>query len=98
MPLADKTELFAAPPIKVNILRGTPLRSKDRFAYSFRLGRGEDCDIRFSDPRVSTDHAEVYWEDEKWWLKDLGSRNGTFLDGVRVSHSFDKRECNHASC
>jgi pSer/pThr/pTyr-binding forkhead associated (FHA) protein len=30
---------------------------------------------------VSRRHAELYWADGKLWLADLGSRNGTLLDG-----------------
>lgn len=85
MPFSDRTEISSAPPVAVKVHRGEAKQTRARFAHSFRLGRGEECDVRFSDPRVSSNHAEVLWEEGKWWIKDLGSKNGTFHDGVRVT-------------
>ncbi len=50
----------------------------------FTIGRKEKNDLVLHDPRVSGFHAEVVREGEKWILRDLGSTNGTFLDGRRV--------------
>ena len=35
-------------------------------------------------PSVSRAHAEIYQRDGRWWLRDLGSKNGTFVDGIAV--------------
>ena len=85
MPISDRTELSSAPPVTVKVARGEATQTRNRFAYNFRIGRGEECDVRFTDPKVSSYHLEVFWEDGKWWIKDLGSRNGTFHDGNRVT-------------
>jgi pSer/pThr/pTyr-binding forkhead associated (FHA) protein len=45
------------------------------------IGRGEHCDIRLDDERVSTDHAEVARHGSTYLLSDLDSRNGTLLNG-----------------
>ena len=45
------------------------------------LGRGTDCDLRLVDPGVSRHHAELRVEDDQVVLVDLGSTNGTFVDG-----------------
>ncbi len=37
------------------------------------------------DERMSRDHAVVAWEDGAWRIRDLDSRNGTFVDGERIS-------------
>lgn len=37
------------------------------------------------DERMSRDHAAVAWEDGAWTIRDLDSRNGTFVDGERIS-------------
>jgi DNA-binding NtrC family response regulator len=37
------------------------------------------------DDRMSRDHAVVTWEDEAWRIRDLDSRNGTYVDGERIS-------------
>jgi FHA domain-containing protein len=48
------------------------------------LGRGTDCDLRLVDPGVSRHHAEIRVEDGEVVLVDLGSTNGTFVNGQPV--------------
>ena len=43
--------------------------------------------VALDDPEVSRRHAEVVADAERWTLRDLGSRNGTFVDGVRTSEA-----------
>jgi len=45
------------------------------------LGRGERCDTRYSRPEVSQPHARVNWQNGRWYVRDLGSANGTTVDG-----------------
>jgi FHA domain len=45
------------------------------------------CSLTVSQPFVSGVHAELRWTGQTWELKDLGSRNGTYLDGKRVDSS-----------
>ncbi len=49
------------------------------------LGRGEDADVQLPDGRVSRRHAEVRFEDGNYVIVDLGSTNGTLVNGVPVS-------------
>jgi len=49
------------------------------------LGRAEDNDILLLDERVSHQHARIEVEDGVYFLQDLGSTNGTFLNGNRLS-------------
>jgi pSer/pThr/pTyr-binding forkhead associated (FHA) protein len=48
------------------------------------LGRSKDCDVQVEDANVSRRHAELRREGPSWWLVDLGSTNGTELNGKRV--------------
>jgi hypothetical protein len=48
------------------------------------LGRHAACDIRLEDGRVSGEHVGVHWTGTGWELRDLGSRNGTFLEGRQL--------------
>lgn len=57
------------------------------FMDEFHLGRGTDCRVRFYDPLVSRRHARIFREDEVWYIEDLGSRNGTRVDGARVDRA-----------
>lgn len=49
------------------------------------VGRSRACDLVLSARDVSGQHAEVRWTGTHWELHDLGSRNGTFVDGVRLA-------------
>jgi len=48
------------------------------------LGRSRDVDVRIEDANVSRRHAEIVQEGSTYWLVDLGSTNGTEVDGQRV--------------
>jgi pSer/pThr/pTyr-binding forkhead associated (FHA) protein len=48
------------------------------------IGRDPRNSIIFPDPSVSAEHALVEWSREGWRLRDLGSTNGTTLNGKRV--------------
>lgn len=49
------------------------------------IGRRENCDIVLRFNNVSGQHARMSLEQGYWFLKDLGSRNGTKVDGQRIS-------------
>ncbi|MCA9125789.1 MAG: FHA domain-containing protein [Planctomycetales bacterium] len=49
------------------------------------IGRRESCDIVLRFSNVSGQHARLTLEQGYWFLKDLGSRNGTKVDGYRIS-------------
>ena len=48
------------------------------------LGRSRDCEVRLSDLNASRKHAEIREQGDSWILVDLGSTNGTLLNGRRV--------------
>jgi pSer/pThr/pTyr-binding forkhead associated (FHA) protein len=49
------------------------------------LGRGVNCDIQLQDSEVSRRHAMLEIKGDTATITDLGSTNGTFVDGIRVS-------------
>ena len=51
------------------------------------LGRSRECDVRLTDVNVSRRHAEVRHEDGEFWVVDLGSTNGTELNGERIERA-----------
>ena len=62
------------------VLRELDVRRKRRIL----IGRGEDCDVQLTSDRVSRRHCEVVYKDGHYELNDLGSTNGTYLNGTRV--------------
>jgi transcriptional regulator with AAA-type ATPase domain len=51
------------------------------------IGRGEECAIRIAYNEVSRRHAEFRWQAEKLFVADVGSTNGVYLNGNRVSEA-----------
>jgi hypothetical protein len=51
----------------------------------FMIGRGPGCDLILADLTVSRVHAELCKKDDGWQLFDLGSMNGTRLNGRRLT-------------
>lgn len=56
-------------------------------AGSMTIGRDERAGIVLADPSVSTRHATVAYVSGGWKVTDLGSTNGTFLNGRAVGES-----------
>ena len=49
------------------------------------LGRHPGCDIVVDSGSVSRQHAAVEMKDGDWWIEDLGSRNGTLINGEKLN-------------
>ncbi|MGE3767962.1 MAG: FHA domain-containing protein, partial [Kofleriaceae bacterium] len=53
-------------------------------AGEYVIGRRSDCQIFVPDMRVSRQHARVVAKGDSWCLEDLGSNNGTYINGARL--------------
>jgi len=51
---------------------------------SVTIGRASGNDLTFASQSVSREHAALSFRDERWYVEDRGSFNGTFLNGTRV--------------
>ncbi len=51
------------------------------------IGRGPDCTLVVSDDYASTRHARLYIRNGQWFVEDLGSTNGTYVDRMRIAGS-----------
>jgi membrane-bound lytic murein transglycosylase D len=56
-----------------------------RFSHGFHVGRGGGCELHVDDDHVSRTHLHIRPIDGCWSFEDLGSANGVFVDGARVS-------------
>ncbi len=77
----------AQPPIAAVIVvyrDGAPVLESHVVAKrELRIGR-VGCDIGVDDDRLSREHAGITYDGKRWTVRDLDSRNGTFVDGVRI--------------
>ena len=71
----------------VRVSIGTSLADRLDFEFqkSFRIGRAEECEVCFKNEFVSRVHAEVYFDEGQWWVRDLNSSNGIFAGKERVA-------------
>jgi diguanylate cyclase (GGDEF)-like protein len=60
---------------------GQTFRLKDQYV----IGRSDKADITIPDQEISRRHARVAVEGQRAWIEDLGSTNGTFVNGERVT-------------
>jgi hypothetical protein len=56
-----------------------------RLDGSMQIGRAEGCHIQLTDTYASQYHARVFGRDGTWFVEDLGSTNGTYLNQRRVA-------------
>jgi hypothetical protein len=55
------------------------------------VGRAPNCDCVVPEDCVSRKHAQLWRDGERWYVRDLGSRNGTRVNGVRVMEATEVR-------
>lgn len=48
------------------------------------IGRHPRATIVVDSPFMSSEHAQLSWDQERWWIADLNSTNGTFVNGTRI--------------
>lgn len=52
-----------------------------------KIGRAPECDLIIPHPTVSKIHASIQLQNGTWWIEDLGSTNGTYADGQRITRA-----------
>ncbi len=59
---------------------------------SMTIGRALEAEVVITSNRVSREHARIYRKGRHWFLEDLGSTNGTFLNEERVLQPVELRD------
>ncbi|TPQ27906.1 FHA domain-containing protein [Methylomonas koyamae] len=82
----DRTLLVGTSRLAVSVLDASGRAVADfAFAKDFRVGRSADNEVVIQDPSVSRHHCEIKFSGGAWWLFDLNSSHGVYLEGLRVS-------------
>lgn len=56
-----------------------------RLAASMTVGRAPECELRLDDTYASQQHARLYAKNDAWFVEDLGSTNGTFVNDQKLA-------------
>lgn len=72
--------------MKLEIISGHCKTSKSGLYLTEQLivGSGSDCDLVWGEKGVSKHNSRIYRRDQMIYIEDLGSKNGTFLNGMRL--------------
>jgi hypothetical protein len=61
-----------------------PEREFEMHKDSVIIGRGDECDITIHERQISRQHIRVYKQDDQYFVEDLESKNGTWLNGTQM--------------
>src|SRR5262245_47577426 len=79
--------------IAITIEKGPGVEQSTRLAFGgerVTLGRARSCDVCLPEPTVSAHHAEIRREGRDWFVTDVGSANGTRLNGSDLGRRIPK--------
>lgn len=87
------------PVLQVSLAASRDEQETLRFASGdVTIGRHPSCEWMIADETVSARHARLRFQQEHWWLEDLGSRNGTFLNGELLTEPAVLAEADQVRC
>jgi predicted component of type VI protein secretion system len=69
---------------RLKVLSGSFFGQTIRVSCKLLIGRGEDCDLRLESQFVSAHHCVLLVDDDILRIRDLGSKNGTFVSGHQI--------------
>lgn len=78
-------------PTKAAVVEGDKKGKTFTLNEELIIGRGDKCRLVLDDTYVSTVHARIFANGEKYMLEDLGSTNGTYLNRKRVTSPVELR-------
>lgn len=82
---ASRLSVQKKPNITIEIRVGQKKVSQSHFSQAeVIIGRDTHCDLAVADEALSAHHARMIFHHSQWWLEDLNSKNGTFLNREKL--------------
>ena len=71
--------------VLISVKHGQAQDRELRFTDPFTIGRGRENDLQLKDTCVSRSHVKVFFDGASWQAVDMGSSNGTYVNGERIT-------------
>ena len=82
---ANRLYIQKQPGITIETKLGQDKVSKSHFSQNeVMIGRDTNCELSVMDEALSAHHARIIFHHGQWWLEDLNSTNGTFLNQEKL--------------
>jgi len=82
---ANTLSIQKQPGITIETKLGQDKVSKSHFSQNeVMIGRDTNCELSVMDEALSAHHARIIFHHGQWWLEDLNSTNGTFLNHEKL--------------
>jgi pSer/pThr/pTyr-binding forkhead associated (FHA) protein len=82
---SNRLSIQKQPGITIETKLGQDKASQSHFAQNeVMIGRDTHCDLSVMDEALSAHHARIIFHHGQWWLEDLNSTNGTFLNHEKL--------------
>lgn len=82
---AKPVKLNRSAPTSLVVVEGGDAGRQVPLGGPLTIGRGEGNDVPLTDEYVSTRHARLVPHNGQWYVEDLGSTNGTYVAGARIT-------------
>jgi len=83
---ANQLSILKKTNITIEIKAGQKRVSQSHFSQpEVTIGRDTNCDLSVMDEALSARHARIIHHHGQWWLEDLDSKNGTFLNREKLT-------------
>jgi pSer/pThr/pTyr-binding forkhead associated (FHA) protein len=86
--LKHQNEIIAArqaPSIEVRVREGDSAQTYQYKGSDIMIGRDPACECTLNSEKVSVNHARLSFHHNQWWIEDLNSTNGSFLNSESVT-------------